>query len=89
MRAGIVEYCEDYPYSTLRTVAKNASFSVPIHDRYGFKDEFALRWLNKKIDDVEMSELRKKLARSTLVDLKTKSRKKLNQENSALWLQKV
>ena len=43
VRAGLVEYCEDYPFSTLRALVKNVKFSVPVHDRYGFKDEYGLR----------------------------------------------
>lgn len=89
VRAGVVELCEDYPFSTLNSITKHHNFSVPIHDRYGFKDEYGLRWLNKKIDEREMLELRKKLSRSTLVDLKTKSGRKLDDDNSAAWLQKV
>ncbi|MBC7748781.1 MAG: transposase [Methylotenera sp.] len=89
VRAGIVERCEHYPYSTLRTILGNTHFSVPVHDKYGFKDEYGLLWLNKKLDEIEVSELKKKLARSTLVDLKTKSRKKLKVDDAAVWLQKV
>lgn len=88
VRAGVVENCEDYPFSTLRSITKHVNFSVPIHDRYGFKDEYGLRWLNKKIEEQEMSELRKKLSRSTLVDLKSSTRKKLK-SNDAVGVQKV
>lgn len=88
IRAGIVERCEDYPFSTLRSVIKNVRFSVPVHDKYGFKDDYGVMWLNKKIEDDDMLELRKKLSRSTLVDLKTKSRR-LKKDTAAVWLQKV
>jgi putative transposase len=85
VRAGVVEKCEDYPYSTLRAVLGKVHFSVPVHDKYGFKDDYGLMWLNKKLDIVEIDELKKKLARSTLVDLKTKSRRKIEVENNVLW----
>jgi putative transposase len=72
VRAKIVENCEDYPFSTLRTLVKNVQFRVPIHDRYGFKDEFGLRWLNQKIDAEEEMALKKSLSKSVLVDLKSR-----------------
>lgn len=72
VRAKIVESCEDYPYSTLRALTENVKFSVPVHDKYGFKDEYGLRWLNKKIDVEEEMALKKSLARSVLVDLKVR-----------------
>lgn len=64
LRAGIVENCEDYPYSTLNCILKNKLFSVPIHDQFGFKDGYALRWLNQKIDEEEKVKLKKILYRS-------------------------
>ena len=88
IRAGVVDRCEDYPYSTLKSLIKNVKFSVPVHDKYGFKDDYGLMWLNKKIEENEMLELRKKLAHSTLVDLKSNTRKKLK-VNNALGAQKV
>lgn len=89
VRAGVVQFCEDYPFSTLKTLINDRRFSVPIHDKFGFKDEYGLRWLNKKIEDDELLELRKKLSRSKLEILKTKSRRPLEQDDVALWLQKV
>lgn len=77
VRAKIVNLCEDYPYSTLRTLYKNESFSVPLHDRFGFKDEFGLNWLNQKINEEEESILRKSLSRSILVELKSRVSRKL------------
>jgi putative transposase len=73
VRAGLVEYCEDYPFSTLRSLIKNTHFSVPVHDRYGFKDEFGLRWLNQRIDDEEEKALKQSLSRSVLVELKSRN----------------
>jgi putative transposase len=72
VRAGLVKYCEDYPFSTLRSLVKNAKFSVPIHDRYGFKDEYGLRWLNQEIGDEEVVALKKSLACAIWMDLKNK-----------------
>lgn len=78
VRAGIVTSCEDYPFSTIRTLYKNERFSVPLHDRFGFKDEFGLRWLNQKIGEEEQFALRKSLSRSVLVELKSRvTRKKI------------
>lgn len=76
VRAGIVNHCEDYPFSTLRMLVKNLKFSVPVYDRYGFKDEYGLRWLNQKIDSEEELELRKSLSRSVLVELKSRVTRK-------------
>lgn len=72
VRAKIVSSCEDYPFSTLRTLYKNEKFSVPLHDRFGFKDEFGLQWLNQKIGADEEVILRKSLSRSVLVELKNR-----------------
>jgi putative transposase len=76
VRAKIVECCEDYPYSTLQGLIKNVKFSVTVHDKYGFKDEYGLRWLNKKIDEEEEMALKKSLGRSVLVDLKVRDRRR-------------
>ena len=54
VRAGLVKYCEDYPFSTIRSLVKNTKFSVQVHDRYGFKDEFGLKWVNRKVSEEEM-----------------------------------
>ena len=78
VRAGLVENCEDYPYSTIRSLTKGINFSVPLHDRYGFKDEYGLRWLNQKIEEQEEKALKNSLSRSVLVELKDRvSRKKI------------
>ncbi len=76
VRANIVKLCEDYPYSTIRTLYKNENFSVPLHDKFGFKDEFGLHWLNQKIGDEEEVILRKALSRSVLVVLKSRVSRK-------------
>ncbi len=51
LRAGIANKAEDYPYSTLYYLTKGKSFPLPIHDIYGFKDEFGLSWINQKIEN--------------------------------------
>ena len=64
LRAGIIENCENYPFSTLNYVVKNKSFAIPIHDQFGFKDDYTLRWLNQAIDEEEKVQLKKTLYRS-------------------------
>jgi hypothetical protein len=76
VRAGLVEQCEDYPYSTIRALTKGVDFSVPLHDRYGFKDEYGLRWLNQRIDADEERALKNSLSRSVLVELKDRVNRK-------------
>lgn len=76
VRAGLVQYCEDYPFSTLRCLIGNVRFSIPIHDKYGFKDEYGLRWLNQKIDCEEEEALRNGLSKSVLVTLKSRESRK-------------
>jgi len=64
IRAGIVKRCEDYPYSTLRYLIKPKPFSIPIFDRYGFKDEWGLAWLNEDLSEKECAKLKNGLRRS-------------------------
>lgn len=66
IRAGLVERCEEYPYSSLRSLVSVEPFSVPLHDSFGFKDLYVLNWLNEAIKDEDKEDLRKKLARSVL-----------------------
>lgn len=77
VRAGLVQNCEDYPFSTLRSLIKNVKFSIPIHDKYGFKDEYGLRWLNQRICGDEEVALRKGLSKSVLVTLKGRESRKI------------
>lgn len=77
VRAGMVQNCEDYPFSTLRCLTDNVKFSVPIHDRCGFKDGYGLRWLNQKIDCEEEKALKSGLSRSVLVVLKNREKRKV------------
>lgn len=53
IRAGVVERAENYPYSTLHYLMKGKKFVIPIFDKYGFKDEFGLRWINDKIESCD------------------------------------
>lgn len=76
VRAGLVQNCEEYPFSTLRCPIKNIKFSIPIHDKYGFKDEYGLRWLNQKIDSEEERALKNGLSKSVLVTLKDRDKRK-------------
>ena len=90
IRAGLVQRCEDYPYSTLKTLLSKKKFSVPIHDKFGFKDEFGLMWLNTAIPADEIDLLKTKLARSTFVDLNKRStRYKAKVESFAVYTPKV
>jgi putative transposase len=49
VRAGLVIHCQDYRYSTLNYIISNRNFSIPIHDKFGFKDGYALYWINHPI----------------------------------------
>lgn len=72
VRAGLVQNCEDYPFSTLRSILGNVHFSIPIHDKYGFKDEYGLRWLNQRVSRDEEEALRKGLSKSVLAILRNR-----------------
>lgn len=78
VRAGLVHRCEEYPYSSLRSLISNEKFKVPLHDRYGFKDEYGLHWLNTKIDSEQEKSLKRSLSRSVLSVVRSReSRKKI------------
>jgi putative transposase len=64
LRAGLVFRCEDYRYSTLACSYKNINFPIPIHDKFGFKDQFVLSWLNESLKEKDLLVLRKKLKRT-------------------------
>lgn len=49
VRANLVEKVEDYPFSSIHYLAKGHLFDFPIHDRFGFTDEYKLCWLNSKL----------------------------------------
>lgn len=58
LRANIVNRCEDYPFSTLHYLISTKSFPLNLIDSFGFKDEFALHWLNKSIQENELATIR-------------------------------
>lgn len=64
VRAGISRDCQSYPYSTIHHLLGKGAFVIPIHDRYGFKDEYGLNWMNREIAEKEKEVLRKGLYRS-------------------------
>ncbi|MFT6067861.1 MAG: putative transposase [Bacteriovoracaceae bacterium] len=68
VRAGIVQKCEEYPYSTLKNITQCEEFSIPICDHYGFKDEWGLKWLNETVPDIERKLLVNGLRRSEFCD---------------------
>ena len=75
IRAGLSITCEGYPFSTLNYIVKSKPFSIPIHDKYGFKDRFGLHWLNSSIHPREIEALKyafKKPVIKTLKDRRTR-----------------
>jgi putative transposase len=66
VRAGLVKLCEDYPFSTLQSLMGRSDFSIPVHDKFGFKDGHGLMWLNKIIHGQELDSLKKNLSRPFL-----------------------
>lgn len=76
LRAGIVQKCEDYPYSTLHFVKKAKTFPIQVFDHFGFKDEYGLHWLNQKIEDDELYAVRNGLRKSELTVLKNRATRK-------------
>jgi putative transposase len=69
VRAGIVRRCEEYPFSTIQNTLGRSAFAIPVHDKFGFKDDFGLYWLNENIREVDLCSLKKNLAKSILVKL--------------------
>ncbi len=69
VRAGVVRRCEDYKYSTLQSTVGKSKFTIPLHDQFGFKDEYGLYWLNEKLHDDSVISLKKNLSKSILVKL--------------------
>ena len=75
LRAGIVQHCEDYPFSTFHYKAKGKMFVVPLHDRLGFADGYKVAWMNRPIKDTEVRAVRNGLYRSILNNLKDDDRR--------------
>lgn len=69
VRAGLVYRCEEYPFSTIQGALGRNDFSIPIHDKFGFKDDYGLNWLNENIRDQELFSLKKSLSKSVLVKI--------------------
>ena len=84
VRAGLVYRCEEYRYSTLSCSLGKSEFSIPLYDKFGFKDEYALSWLNERLGEKEISVLKRKLKRSEIgiIDkVYTKEIKESNEED--------
>lgn len=75
-RAMIADRCEHYPYSTLHFIVNNKDFVVPLFDQMGFKDPFALNWLNQQMEDDETEAIKHALRRSELKALKLRSNRR-------------
>ena len=69
VRAGLSYRCEDYPFSTIQNALGRSEFSIPIHDKFGFKDTYGLIWLNENLHDLQLSSLKKNLSKFVLVKL--------------------
>lgn len=82
VRANIVKRCQDYPYSTLHCLIHNKVIPIQLYDTFGFKDEYALHWLNQKINDSEILAIRNGLRKSEVLNLKTRSRHKVEEFNA-------
>ncbi|RPJ78379.1 MAG: hypothetical protein EHM20_04055 [Alphaproteobacteria bacterium] len=70
VRAGLVARCEDYPFSTIRAALGRGEFSIPIHDQFGFKDDYGLAWLNENIREQELASLKLNLSKFVMMKLK-------------------
>ena len=66
LRAGIVDRCENYPYSTLHTLVHQKNFPLQIYDRFGIKDEFCLRWINQGMSLEALAEQKSRPLQSPL-----------------------
>ena len=67
IRAGLVYRCEEYLYSTLQVCLGVSEFSIPIHDKFGFKDEFGLFWLNEIIREQELNSMKNGLFKKIFI----------------------
>ncbi|MAX65557.1 MAG: transposase [Bacteriovoracaceae bacterium] len=70
IRAKIVQSAENYPFSTLHYLVNNKEFPVPIIDYFGFKDEYALSWLNQNLETSEEQAIKNAFRYSILNSLK-------------------
>lgn len=74
VRAGITKRCENYPYSSLHCLIFKKKFPLPLIDSFGFKDEYALSWLNMNIKENELFAIRNSLNRAEVRVIKTSSK---------------
>lgn len=77
LRAGLVDRCENYPFSTLHHIHHSKDFPLQLHDPYGFKDEYGLNWLNERITDEEAKAVRNGLRKRELITLKDRVTRRL------------
>ena len=76
LRAGLTDNVANYPYSSLYYLVNGKQFPIVLVDSFGFKDQFALTWLNKTIGQVEIEGVRRGLHSSSLKDLKSRTSRK-------------
>ncbi len=86
LRAEIVHRCENYPYSSLHYLIHNKVFPIPLYDAFGFKDEFALHWLNQKVTKDEAMAIKNGLRKTKINDIisNRKTRQKIKSYFDAL-----
>ena len=77
MRANLVKECQSYPYSTLNYITQNKNFPLRIIDPFGFKDEYALYWINQKFNSEEVMAIRSAFKKTTLEKIMIRSTRKL------------
>jgi hypothetical protein len=82
VRATVVKRCQDYPYSTLHYLIHNKKIPIQLYDTFGFKDEYALHWLNQSVEESETLAIRNGLRRSELLNIKNRSRQKIQEFNA-------
>lgn len=76
LRANLCGRVENYPYSSLFYLVHGKSFVVQLFDCFGFKDKFALSWLNQAVENEEIDLLRKGLKTSEFKELKSRTTRK-------------
>lgn len=69
VRAKLTHKVEDYPYSSLFYLNHQKEFSVPLFDTFGFKDAYALSWLNLAVGIEELNSVRYGLRSTNILNL--------------------
>jgi putative transposase len=69
VRAKLTLNVEDYPYSSLFYLNHQKEFCVPLFDTFGFKDAYALSWLNLTVGKEELHSVRSGLHSTKLLNL--------------------